>query len=557
MGFSRERETPSAATTLTPVDRYLIIDGFNERKKDYPKGLAIHELFEDQARQRPDAVAVTWLDNDITYGELDNAANQLAHHLIKKGIQPDALVGVSVNRSLEMMIAVLGVLKAGAAYLPIDPALPQELLDFMTSDSSAPVIITSSDHADKFATSGRELVRMDDDIEEIMKCSMEKPIVSVNESNLAYVIYTSGSTGRRKAALMEHRSLVNQYYAWQDVYQMSPNDNVLQTASFSFDVFTGDWVTTLCSGGRLILNPFNFLLSQDDYLTGKGVYSIMRDNNVNIAHFTPTVLRKLMKYARTQEEALNFMRLIIVGADAWYMDEHRQFVKDTQRNCRLVDAYGMTEATVDSTYYEGYGAEDDGSGSLIGKPFTNSEIYILDDKNNLVPVGKKGELAIGGLGLARGYLNRPELDAQRFINVGFPDGSTRRLYKSGDLARFRDDGQIEFYGRIDNQVELGSIRVEVGEIEAVIQRHPSIQENSIIVTEDDAHDKVVHCFVVMRAEEDDLRVDLQKFLIDKLPSYMIPSHVHVLSTMPLTSNGKIDRKQLTILAEQADSEKSQ
>jgi acyl-coenzyme A synthetase/AMP-(fatty) acid ligase len=270
----------------------------------------------------------------------------------------------------------------------------------------------------------------------------------------------------------------------------------------------------------------------------------MKSNGVTVAEFTPPVLRKLMRYASNSGKSLDFMRLIMVGADSWYMNEHKDLVEFTKGKTRIVDSYGMTEATVDSTYYEGYGSENNGDTSLIGKPFINTEIFILDKDGNAVPVGEKGELCVAGPGLTKGYLNRPDLNEERFSELKFPNGSVKRIYKSGDLARFRDDGVLEFFGRIDNQVELGAIRVEIGEIENVIQKYPSVQENSVIVYDDENHDKQVICFVVKNPDQDISEGKLNEFLNGKLPKYMWPSKLYVLESMPLTSAGKIDRKAL-------------
>jgi len=542
----QNREIESSFSQLTPVDQYLTISLLNERKKDYPTGV-VHELFEAQVRKNPEAVAAAYRDQEITYGQLDQAANQLANYLIEKGVQPESFVGISVNRSLGMIVSVLATLKAGAAYIPIEPSFPPDLIEFMVGDSSPAAIITSNEHTPKFEKTRARLIKLDEEAEAIKMQSTAKPEVKITESSVAYGIYTSGSTAKRKAALIEHKNIVNQCHAWEDAYQITERDVVLQTASFSFDVFTGDWTRTLAAGAKLVLNPYNLILSPGDSKTGEELYHLMRDNGVTVAEFTPPVLRKLMRYARNAGESLGFMRLIIVGADSWYMNEHRELVEFTKGQSRIVNSYGMTEATVDSTYYEGYGTENDGDVSLIGKPFMNTEVFILDDKGKIVPVGEKGELCVAGPGLTRGYLNRPDLNAERFGEVTFPDGSAKRIYRSGDLARFRDDGNLEFFGRIDNQVELGAIRVEIGEIEGVIQKHPAVQENSVIVVENEDHNKEVLCFMVINPGQSMTDEELREFLSDKLPNYMCPSQIHILDSMPLTTAGKIDRKTLTSL----------
>jgi amino acid adenylation domain-containing protein len=534
---------------LSPLDQYLTICRFNERKKEYPTGILVHELFESQVKKTPKAIAVTYLNAKITYQKLNDISNQLAHYLIKKKVKRDSLVGISIDRSIGMIISILAVLKAGAAYLPIETSLPQGLIEFMINDSSTNIVITSNKYVEKFEKTKINLIKLDGEYDLISRQSTSKPNVNTKEANIAYAIYTSGSTGKRKAALIEHRSIVNQCFAWQDAYKLNEHDTVLQTASFSFDVFTGDWTRTLASGAKLVINPYNLILCPNDSETGKEIYDLMKINKITVAEFTPPVLRKLIRYAKDAKKSLDFMRLIIIGADAWYINEHKDLINFTKRKSRIVNSYGMTEATDDSTYYEEYGEEDNTKNlSLIGKPFINTEIYIMDDNNNVVSVRNKGELCIAGPGISRGYLNRPDLNAERFGKIIFPDGSTKRIYRSGDLARFKHDGNLELFGRKDSQTKLGGIRIDIGEIEAAVQKHTAIQENSVVIIEDENHNKKVACFAVANNKRETISSELKKYLIDKLPNYMIPSRFYIINRMPLTSNGKIDRKKLVSLA---------
>lgn len=485
----------------------------------------------------------------MTFKELDETANQLAHILVSAGIKPDSFVGISFDRSIPMVLGALATLKAGGAYIPIEPSLPKELSQYMLDDAKPGVVITTSGNADKLKHDGTQQILIDTDIDYIKKQSTEKPPVEVKPDNLAYVIYTSGTTGKRKGALIEHKSLANAYFAWEDAYGISPKDNVLQTASFAFDVFTGDWVRTLCAGAKLVINPYNLILAPDNTNTGPALYELMRDKKITVAEFTPPVLRNLLRYAKTQKEALDFMRLLMVGADAWYMGEHRELVEYTKRQTRVADSYGMTEATVDSTFYEQYGLDKAGDReSLIGKPFNNAEAYVIDEEHNIVPIGEIGELCIAGIGLARGYHNRPELTQSRFVKVELPDGNVKRMYHSGDLARFKNDGNIEFLGRKDYQVEIRSIRVELGEVEAAIQQDLAVQENTVVVTGEGDNQRLI-CFMLSNEGKKVDLDQLKKDFLQKLPGYMLPAEFHVVDSMPLTSNGKTDRKALTKLAE--------
>lgn len=475
--------------------------------------------------------------------------------LVEAGVLPDSFVGISFDRSIPMVLSALATLKAGGAYIPIEPSLPKELSQYILNDAKPGVVITTSGNSDKLSHDGIQQILIDKDVGYIKKQSTEKPHVEIKPDNLAYAIYTSGTTGKRKGALIEHRNLANAFYAWKDAYDITPKDNVLQTASFAFDVFTGDWVRTLCAGAKLVINPYNLILAPDNTNTGPALYELMKNKKITVAEFTPPVLRNLLRYAKTQKEALDFMRLLMVGADAWYMGEHRELIDYTKRNTRVVDSYGMTEATVDSTFFEQYGLDRaDDRQSLIGKPFNNSEAYVLNEEHNLVPIGEIGELCIAGKGLAREYLNQPKLTESRFAQVELPNGKTKRMYHSGDLARFRNDGNIEFLGRKDHQVEIRAIRVELGEVEAVIQQDPAVQENTVVVMGENDNQQLI-CFMVQNEGRTVNLDELKKAFLEKLPEYMLPSEFHIIDSIPLTSNGKTDRKALTMLAEKESDKK--
>jgi amino acid adenylation domain-containing protein len=535
-------------SNLTPVDQYLTISLFNERKAKYPDGF-VHEYFEDQAKLLPNKTAVIFESNSITYQQLDQRANQLANFLYEKGIQPDSFVCVSLTKSIDMLVVILGILKAGAAYIPIEPLFPKELIDSLVTDASPYAIITSSEFSKKFEKLSDNLVLIDKDKDVILKQSTVKPKVTLKDNNLVYAIYTSGSTGKRKAAQIEHRSLTNQRFAWKESLQIGENDIVLQTAPFSFDVFTADWVKTLTYGGTLVINPKNLVLEPDNEKTGEYLYKLLVDNGITVADFTPAILRKLLHYSEKNHLNLDFLRLIVVGCDSWYTNEHRELVEFTKGKTRVVDSYGMTECTVDCSYYEGYNDFHEATSSLIGKPYFNNEIYILDENGMVVPVGQTGELCVTGITLTRGYLNRPDLNKEKFGTLTFPNGQTQRYYKSGDLARFNTDGTLEFLGRKDSQIEIGGIRVELGEIEKSIQKNEEVYENTVLAIPGKDHTISLTAFLVLKKGSNLSEKDIKNFLAEKLPAYMIPQNFIFLDSIPLTVTGKLDRTKLATQVE--------
>ena len=354
------------------------------------------------------------------------------------------------------------------------------------------------------------------------------------------MIYTSGSTGKPKGVAVAHRSLVNAYLAWEDAYQLRGLcTSHLQMASFSFDVFSGDMVRALCSGAKLVICPREWLLEPEN------LYELMRKEKINCAEFVPAVLRNLIQYLERTKQDLSFMRLLIVGSDSWHKEEYQQFQRFCGSQTRLINSYGATEATIDSSYFESAALSLSIDGLVpIGRPFANTQIYILDSHLQPVPIGVAGELHIGGAGLARSYLHQLELTEQKFIPNPFSNNSGDRLYKTGDLGRYLPDGTIEFLGRVDNQVKIRGFRVEPGEIEAVLSQHPAVQEAAIVVREDVPGSKRLVAYVVLNQATARVISELQHFVKQQLPKYMVPSAFVLLDALPLTPNGKIDRKAL-------------
>jgi len=551
---------------LTNAERHQLLVQCNDTEKDFPKNSCIHELFEAQVESTPDAIAVVFpsaesgsdKNSKLTYGELNLRANQFAHYLRKRGVGPDVLVGICVERSIELIVGLLGILKAGGAYVPLDPRYPKERLAFMLKDTQAPVLVTetkwlgvlpetidpaASDPTiqnPKSKIANAIVVCLDRDWHEIAKESTERPERNVSAENLVYAIYTSGTTGTPKGALITHSNLVNAYLAWEEAYQLKSAAPVyLQMANFVFDVFSGDWVRALCCGGKLVLCPTEFLLDAPQ------LYDLMRREQVDCADFVPSVIRNLVNHLEVSGDTLDFMRLLIVGSEIWYVAEYQKLQRLCGPNTRLMNSYGVTEATIDSSFFCGDVHALAANRSVpIGRPFANTQLYIVDRHVQLAPVGMPGELCISGAGLARGYLNCDELTAERFMSNPFNDEPTSRLYKTGDLARYLPDGNIEFLGRMDNQIKIRGYRIELGEIEAILKKHPAIYDCVIVAREDFPTNQRLVAYVVTNSRLAPAVDELRRFLKTKLHEFMIPNVFVFTESLPLTPTGKLDRKAL-------------
>ncbi|MDZ7959073.1 MAG: amino acid adenylation domain-containing protein [Aulosira sp. DedQUE10] len=526
---------------LTAIEYQQILTTWNNNQISVPQH-CIHQLFEAQVKKTPDAVAVVFEQEKLTYKELNQRANQLAHYLQTRGVKPEVLVGICLERSCELVVGILGIIKAGGAYLPLDPAYPQERLAYMLEDAQVSVILTQEKLIDNLPIHNAQIIFINSDWEKITNKTRENAVSEVTPDNLAYIIYTSGSTGKSKGVMIEHRSLVNAYLAWDEAYHLQSNaTSHLQMASFSFDVFSGDLVRALCSGGKLVLCPREFLLEPDK------LYHLMLHEQVDCAEFVPGVLRNLIQFLEQSQQRLDFMKLLVCGSDISYVQEYKEFRQFCSPKTRLINSFGLTEVTIDSTYFES-GSTDLSVEQLvpIGKPFANTQIYILDRCLQPLPVGIIGEIYIGGAGLARGYFNRPDLTAEKFVPDFFTQEPGEYLYKTGDLGRWLSDGNIELIGRVDNQVKLRGFRIELGEIEAVLGKHPILKESVVLVWEDKPKQQQLVAYVVPDSAylNQIHSSDLQRFLQEQLPSYMIPSAFVMLESLPITPNGKIDRRAL-------------
>ncbi len=522
---------------LTTVERNQLLIEWSGNEVAYPAGQCIHQLFEEQVTKHPDAVALVFEDKQLSYEALNQKANRLAHFLRSQGIGPEVLVGICIERSLEMMVGILGILKAGGAYLPIEPELPEGKLRLILQDAGVEWVLTSSTLTGKIPERYHTLY-LDQEIS--AEYSTETPAnIALNPQQLAYMLYTSGTTGIPKGVGVTHGNLINQYYAWQEAYELGVSDVHLQMARYTFDVFAGDWIRALCSGGKLVICPRETLLQPDR------LYAVMQSEPITVAEFVPAVLRALVDYLHDTQCRLDFMRLLICGSDRWYMEEYKQFSKLCAQTTRLVNSYGLTETTIDSTYFESPPVKVLTQELVpIGQQFANTRSYVLDRWLNPVPIGVAGELYIGGAGVARGYFNRPELTAERFVPSPFSHQPGERLYKTGDVVRYLLDGNIEHLGRSDHQVKIRGLRIELGEIEAALLQHPDIRQAVVVAREERIPDAQRLVAYVVGNEAQLGITELHSYLKAYLVDYMIPSIIVLLDEMPLNANGKIDRKAL-------------
>ncbi|MBE9224524.1 amino acid adenylation domain-containing protein [Phormidium sp. LEGE 05292] len=516
---------------LTPSERHQLLVKWNNTQVDYPQTFCIHQLFETQVERTPDAVAVVFEDQQLTYRELNVRANQLAHYLQKLGVKPEVLVGICVERSLEMAIGLLGILKAGGAYVPLDPEYPSQRLQFMLTDSQVPVFLTQQKLLESLPKSPTKIVCLDTDWQLISQSNQHNSSTNIKPENLAYVIYTSGSTGKPKGAMNTHQGICNRLLWMQQAYQLNTDDVVLQKTPFSFDVSVWEFFWPLLNGSRLaIAKPGGHRDSQ--YLV-----NLIVQQQVSTLHFVPSMLQIFLENQNLK--SCHSLRRVICSGEALSVELQAKFFAQLQ--CELHNLYGPTEAAIDVTFWQCQKDSQLTTTVPIGRPIANTQIYILDQNLQPTPIGVPGELHIGGIGLARGYLNRPELTNEKFIDNPFENS---KLYKTGDLARYLLDGNIEYLGRIDHQVKIRGFRIELGEIEAALSQHSQVRETVVIAREDASGDKRLIAYIVPNSKINVNTSELRSFLQEKLPDYMLPTAFVMLEALPLTPNGKLDRKAL-------------
>jgi surfactin family lipopeptide synthetase A len=513
---------------LTEGERQQLLVGWNATRAAYSEERCVHQLFEEQVERTPDVVAVIYEDAHLTYQELNTRANQLAHQLHQLGVGPQVLVGICVERSLEMVVGLLGILKAGGAYVPLDPTYPHERIAFMLADAQVPVLVTQQHLVKHLPAQQAKVVCLDADASVLAQRASTNPALVVSADNLAYVIYTSGSTGRPKGVQVLHRAVVNFLLSMLQQPGLSAEDTLLAVTTLSFDIAALELFLPLIVGAHLVV------ASREVVADGVALAELLALSGATVMQATPVTWRLLLAAGWSGKRQLK----ILCGGESLPKELAEQLLP---KAASLWNLYGPTETTIWSTVCK---IEPEDELISIGRPIANTQIYLLDQHLQPVPVGVPGELYIGGAGLARGYLNRPELTAERFIRHPFSDEPSARLYRTGDLARYRADGTIECLGRLDHQVKLRGFRIELGEIEAVLGHHPAVRQAVVVAREDLPGEKRLVAYVVLAKEQATSVSDLQSHVMKQLPTYMVPSAFVLLETLPLTPNGKIDRRAL-------------
>ncbi|WP_375497255.1 amino acid adenylation domain-containing protein [uncultured Nostoc sp.] len=511
---------------LSESERHQLLVEWNDTQVNYPQDQCIHQLFEAQVERTPDSIAVVFEDQQLTYGELNTKANQLAHYLQTLGVKPEVLVGICVERSLLMAIGLLAILKAGGAYIPLDHSYPQERIAFILEDTQAPVLLTQESLLEAMPQHKAKVVCLDTDWQTIAQQTQENLLSLVNSQNLAYIIYTSGSTGRPKGVMIQHANTVAMLDWANKTFAMEAMQGVLASTSICFDLSVFEIFVPLCCGGKVILIENALLLPTS---------SVALD--VTLINTVPSVISQLLK----TDSIPASVQIVNVAGEPLHNKLVQQLYQ--QDNIQKVfNLYGPSEDTTYSTFACIH--KDTSSTPPIGRPIYNTQIYLLDQNLQPVPVGVAGMLYIGGAGLARGYLNKAELTAEKFIPNPYANLPGERLYKTGDQARYLPNGEIEYIGRVDYQVKVRGFRIELLEIEAVIIQHPTVQEAVVVVNFSQADSQQIVAYIVPQIEQTLTISELRGFLESKLPSYMVPAAFVILSALPLTPNGKVDRKAL-------------
>ncbi|HET6978727.1 MAG TPA: amino acid adenylation domain-containing protein [Pyrinomonadaceae bacterium] len=518
---------------LAETEHQQIVVDWNQTLVNYPLARALHEFIEDQVARTPEATALVFEDEELNYGELNRRANLVAHHLQSLGVGPDVIVGVCMERSVELVVGLLGILKAGGAYLPLDPAYPSQRLQFMLADASPPVLLTQTHLLNTLPVHEAQVVCLDAPEWKTPRAQhAENPTIEVSGLNLAYVIYTSGSTGRPKGATNTHGAIVNRLLWMQDAYGLTPADRVLQKTPYSFDVSVWEFFWPLMTGARLVV------ASPGGHQDATYLAELIARQQITTVHFVPSMLQIFIDCPEAR--SCGSLRRVICSGEALSHELQERF--HACLPAELHNLYGPTEAAVDVT---AWACERGGQrySVPIGRPIANTKIHILDRNLCPVPVGVAGELHIGGIGLARGYLNHPELTAERFISDPFSITPGARLYQTGDLARYWPNGEIEYLGRLDFQVKLRGLRIELEEIEAVLAEHEAVREAVVVAREDKPGGARLVAYCVNQdipVTSDELRAHARR----KLPDYMVPAAFVMLDELPLSPNGKLDRRAL-------------
>ncbi|HYZ16397.1 MAG TPA: amino acid adenylation domain-containing protein, partial [Candidatus Acidoferrum sp.] len=519
---------------LSPMERWRILDAWNDTARPFCAERGIHELFEDVAERMPEAVAATLGEASISYGELNRRANGLARQLRARGVSSETAVAIAVEPSFEMLVGVLATLKAGGAYVPLDPQYPDERLRFIIRDSGARVVVTQARLRDRIAGTSVPIILIDGASDE----SEREPCDAVSGARggdaPAYIIYTSGSTGKPKGVIVPHRAVTRLVIA-TDYVPFGPDLTIAQISNFSFDAATFELWGALLHGARLVIVPKDVLLSPPDFL------ALLQREQIGAMFVTTAFFNQL---ARLSPGAFANVRYLLTGGEQVDPGAMRA-VLAAARPAKLIHVYGPTETT---TFASAYAVDELGDkldeSIPIGRPIANTRLYVLDPRRRPVPIGVAGELYIGGPGVAIGYLNAPELTAQHFVPDPFDDAPPGVLYRTGDRVRYRPDGAIEFLGRLDRQVKIRGFRVEPQEVETILARHPAVDAAVVDVEEDGSGSKRLAAYIVPRETQASNAHDLRAFLARTLPDYMLPATLSIVDAVPLTPNGKIDRHAL-------------
>jgi len=521
-----------------------ILVEWNNTATDYPRDKTIVDLFEEQVAKTPNAIAVVFENQQLTYLQLNTKANQLAHYLQTLGVKPEVLVGICVERSIEMVIGLLGILKAGGAYLPLDPAYPAARLAFMLEDAQVSVLLTQSSLKEGLPTTQAQKVCLDVEAEALSQSRSENPVSDVKPDNLAYVIYTSGSTGKPKGVGVYHRGLTNLVNWFVRDFNLTATDSVLVISPFGFDLTQKNFLAPLIKGGQLHLLPASIHYDPNQ------ITQIITEQQITWLNCTPSAFYPVCEFRENNLfQKLVSLRYLFLGGEPIALTRLLPWLQSRACQAKVVNTYGPTECTDVCAAYLLEQPESFLTQPIpIGKPIFNAKLFILGKHLEVLPIGVAGELYIGGVGLARGYLNRPDLTGEKFINNPFDDDLNSRLYKTGDLARYLPDGNIEYLGRIDHQVKVRGFRIELGEIEAALAQHPDVLDNAVIVHEASKTDKRLVAYFVPHQGQVIENTTLRNFLTERLPDYMIPSAFVTLENLPLTPNGKIDRRALSQLS---------
>lgn len=542
-GIAENPECPVRDLPLLPKDeRHRLLEEFNDTAAPYPKDKRLHQLFEEQAARTPEAEAVAGDAESVTYRELNARANRLAHHLQKAGVGRGMRVGICMRRSSDVIAGLLGILKAGGTYVPLDPSYPKERLAYILENARAQVLVTEEAVQDQLPAFDGRVVNTDAEREAIAKESEANPALVTEAEDSAYIIYTSGSTGTPKGVEVAHRPVVNLIDWVNRTFEVGERDRLLWITSLGFDLSVYDVFGMLAAGGTVRV------VNEEDVRDPERLLALMDEEAITFWDSAPAALQQLVPFMdKAKGSGESTLRLVFLSGD-WIPVRLPDAVRERFPGAEVVALGGATEATVWSNCYRIGEVPGDWKSIPYGKPIQNARYYILDEARRPCPIGVPGELYIGGECLAKGYVNRPELTAERFVadpfarEAGF--GEASRMYRTGDLARYGEDGNIEFLGRVDHQVKIRGFRVELGEIETVLSRHPAVRESTVLAREDTPGEKRLAAYVVPKEGREVTAGELRSHMKETLPEYMIPAAFVMLETMPVTANGKVDRKAL-------------